>query len=136
MICYLNLGTFSAARLYLLEGDNQKAVYASTYISGTITLGLLFGIIVYHIFSESCCKGLKKCRKQGIQRIPLDISITDKAETTIAGISLIKATCSVVEAPSKGNDGEIQFNRFSEQSHLLHRTRTDSDLSKRYGSIP
>jgi hypothetical protein len=137
MICYLNVGTFSAARLYLLEGDNQKAIDASTYISGAITVTLLFGIIIYHIFTESCCKGLKKCRKQGIQRIPLDASTSDKAETTatVAGQSLLKATCSVVEAP-KGNDEEIQFNRFSEQSHLLHRTKTDSALSKQYGSTP
>ena len=94
MICYLNLDTFSAMWLYLLDGGNQMANYVSTYISGAITFVLLFGIIIYHVFTESRCKGLRKWKRRGVAH-----DNNDRANCESSGHSLVKTTCSIVIDP-------------------------------------
>ena len=128
MICYLNLGIFSATQLYLLEGGNQKAIDASACISGIVTLVLLLVVMFYHVHSEFCCKRFMKWKHREVTNDKSDI-----ANSESIGQSLVKATCSIVERP-KWDDKEIQYQRFSEQSNLLHHTNYDLVLSKQYGA--
>ena len=134
MICYLNLGIFSATRLFLLESDNQKAIDASTYISGTITLVILFAVIIYHAFAELCCKESKKCIWKE-KEVMYDESDRAANSEFITSHSSVAPTFSVVEGPrhSHSND-QGHHERFSERSNLLRRTSYDPVLSKQYGS--
>ena len=132
MICYLNLGSFSATQLYLLESGKQRAIDASAYISGTVVLVLLFGIIIHHAYNEFCGEGFKKLKLHS------NVKNAENIGTNSESIqSLVKTTYSIVEGPTHvQNNEEIHYQRFSEKSSLHHRTKYDPILSKQYGTIP
>ena len=75
-ICYMNIILFSVASLYVLEAKGDQKILA--YISGTITLAVLFAVLLYHIFFELCSvsKLWNKLRPQR-QRHDNEISLID-----------------------------------------------------------
>ena len=99
-LSYLNIILFCVAKLFVkIEGNEQTVI---TYISGTIFLTLLIGVLLYHIFTELCSKTetwnklINKNRKQyfdakeGINLINCD------------HFEKIDPTFSVVEGPQHG----------------------------------
>lgn len=128
MACYLNIGIFSATRLFLHKSGIEWTDDASTYISGTITLILLMAVLVYHVFSTFCPKSLKKCRQRGGRCDEIRIDSDE-----VIGHRTHKPTSTVVEAPQDMDDSQsavIEDNEWDqrscgtgEQSNLLHSPR-------------
>ena len=62
MVCYLNLCSFSAIQIFVLQRKtkHEQTVNYAAYLSGTITFALLFSVIVYHAYSVLCARCLQK----------------------------------------------------------------------------
>ena len=99
MICYLNIGILSAIQLFLFKAGIEQTVDASAYVSGTITLLLLFIVIAYHVFTEFCSKSLKKYKQRGRRCDKREDTNNDIIDHPPENIDLHEPTFSVVEGP-------------------------------------
>ena len=52
MVCYLNICSFSAIQVYVLQRktSHQQSIHYAAYLSGTVIFILLVSIIVYHVY--------------------------------------------------------------------------------------
>ena len=96
--CYMNIILFSVASLYMLEAKGDQKILA--YISGTITLALLFAVLLYHIFFELCSVSklwnkLRPQRQRHDNEIPLiDYQAADELRERL------NPTVTWIDAPS------------------------------------
>ena len=103
MTCYINLGLFSAIKLYLLKADNSTTNSVIEYISVLITLVLIVAVMLAHIWTEVCSKWFKRT-SQGRQGGDDQNNLTPyppKIDT-----NPVQPTYSVVEGPRPPAQGQ------------------------------
>ena len=62
MVCYLNICSFSAIQLFVLQRKTsyQQTVNHAAYLSGSVTFALILSVVTYHAYSVLCGRCLQR----------------------------------------------------------------------------
>ena len=124
-ICYINLLLLSVICLYLLgTGRDESLQSVAGYVSVSITLALLIGILLYHMYAEILLKLLKKNDQEQINNNN-DDNLARPRDRNRRNI-----THSVVNAPVQRDRVQLDESRDPQREAGTHgQSLSDSDDS-------